>query len=289
MPIQDPEVVRQWGEDGYVVLKQVVPHDLIDRLNGDVAAFRASCGETKDEQGYGQRIGLLHIQNQNSLAVALNADVREFLAFALADEPLLFGSLTFEAGTEQGAHQDSIYFWTEPDAAMAGVWVALEDVHEDAGPLFYYRGSHKWGVFRAEDCWRARPDLYEQTKKLGWWKPDNAAERGRVAAELGATWHELMAKRIAERNAQPTPVVIKKGDALVWHAHLVHGGLPRKNRTLTRRSMVTHHIGRSACMFDMNTYFLSKRDAFDAKHALALGVTESPQGPYVQHEKPVTY
>tara|TARA_R110002094_G_scaffold160177_2_gene145492 strand:- start:395 stop:1264 length:870 start_codon:yes stop_codon:yes gene_type:complete len=289
MTILDPEVVRQWEEGGYAVLKQVVPHDLIDRVNRDVAVFRSTCGETKDEQGYGQRIGVFHSQNSDSLAVALNPEVREFLRWALRDDPLLFGSLTFEVGTEQGAHQDSIHFWTEPQAAMAGVWVALEDVHPDAGPLFYYPGSHKWGIDRAEDCWRVRPDLFERTQREGFWAPDNIEERTATAGELGNAWCQLLIDKVAARGEQPVPVMVKKGDALIWHAYLVHGGQPRRDRRLTRRSMVTHHIGRNASMFDTNTYFLCPQDAFDSKRALPLGITDSPAGSYVNHGKPVTY
>lgn len=285
----DPELERQWRDQGYALLKQVVPHDLIDRLNKDVAEFRRTCGETKDDHGFGQRIGLFHIKNELSLRVALNPEVREFLRYAFQDESLLFGSLTFETGTEQAAHQDSIFFWTDPDFAMAGVWVALEDVSPDAGPLFYYPGSHRWGVDRAEQVWAARPDLHDRVKKLSPPQPGNADARAQLANECGAVWHELLAKKIAQQNATPVPVIIKKGDALVWHAHLVHGGSKRNNRALSRRSMVTHHIGRKAAMFDMYTFFLRPQVEFTRGNALGLGVQQHALGPYVQHEKPVTY
>lgn len=288
MTIRDPELLRQWNDGGYAVLKGAIPHDLIDRLNKDVAAFRATCGETKDEHGFGQRIGLFHIQNDNSLQVALHPTVREFLAFALKDEPLLYGSLTFETGTEQAAHQDSIFFFTEPYEAMAGVWVALEDIHPDAGPLFYYPGTHKWGVARAEAVWKERPDLHDRVKKLTW-RADENDTRVQIANELGAAWHKMLHDRIAREGLKPTPVIIKKGDALVWQAHLVHGGLPRNNRALSRRSMVTHHIGRRAMMFDMYTYFLRPQSFFGRSSALGMGVENHRYGPYVRHEKPVTY
>ena len=288
MTIRDPELLRQWNDGGYAVLRRVIPHDLIDRLNKDVAAFRATCGETKDDHGFGQRIGLFHIQNSNSMDVALHPGVREFLTFALKDEPLLYGSLTFETGTEQAAHQDSIFFFTDPHYAMAGVWVALEDVHQDAGPLFYYEGTHKWGVERAEAVWKARPDLYERVQKLTW-RPDENEARMQLGNELGSAWHDLLHARIRQQALKPTPVVIRKGDALVWHAHLVHGGLPRNNRALSRRSMVTHHIGRKAIMFDMFTFFLRPQSAFGRQTALPLAVKQHRSGEYVHHDKPVTY
>lgn len=30
---------------------------------------------------------------------------------------------------------------------MCGVWVALEDVGPDQGPLVYYPGSHRWPIY----------------------------------------------------------------------------------------------------------------------------------------------
>jgi hypothetical protein len=33
----------------------------------------------------------------------------------------------------------------------------------------------------------------------------------------------------------------KKGDALIWHADLVHGGSPRTLAGVTRQSLVTHY------------------------------------------------
>jgi ectoine hydroxylase-related dioxygenase (phytanoyl-CoA dioxygenase family) len=286
--IRDPELIRQWTDNGYALLKQAIPHAVIDQLNADVAAFRRTCGETKDDHGFGQRIGLFHSQNATSLQVALSPEVRDFLRFAFADEPLLYGSLTFETGTEQAAHQDSIFFFTDPEYAMAGVWLALEDVHPDSGPLFYYPGTHKWGVARAEQVWAARPDLHDRVKAVSWRRGD-ADARIALANELGAAWHVLLHARIAKEGLQPVPVLIKKGDALVWHAHLVHGGLPRNNRALSRRSMVTHHIGRKAMMFDMYTFFLRRQEDFGRSTALGLAVAQHPLGPYVQHEKPVTY
>lgn len=29
---------------------------------------------------------------------------------------------------------------------MCGVWLAMEDIAEEAGPVFYVPGSHKWPI-----------------------------------------------------------------------------------------------------------------------------------------------
>jgi ectoine hydroxylase-related dioxygenase (phytanoyl-CoA dioxygenase family) len=36
-------------------------------------------------------------------------------------------------------------------------------------------------------------------------------------------------------------LIAKKGDVLIWHANLVHGGAPILNPALTRKSMVVHY------------------------------------------------
>ncbi|HLQ36526.1 MAG TPA: phytanoyl-CoA dioxygenase family protein, partial [Planctomycetota bacterium] len=184
--------------------------------------------------------------------------------------------------------QDSVFFFTDPDTAMAGVWVALEDVQPDAGPLFYYPGTHKWGVARAEQVWAAHPELQARVAAISWGR-GQADARTQLANELGNAWSNMLHARIQQLGLQPVPALIKKGDALVWHAHLVHGGLPRKNRALSRRSMVSHHIGRHAAMFDMQSFFLRRREEFGRGIAIPHGLRRHALGPYVQHDKPVTY
>ena len=36
---------------------------------------------------------------------------------------------------------------------------------------------------------------------------------------------------------------------LIWHENLAHGGSPRKNDELTRRSIVSHYFARGAIAF----------------------------------------
>ena len=42
----------------------------------------------------------------------------------------------------QHFHTDSVHFSSCPERFMAGVWVALEDIDSDNGPLILYPGSH---------------------------------------------------------------------------------------------------------------------------------------------------
>ena len=40
---------------------------------------------------------------------------------------------------------------TEPPGFLVGMWVALEDIDEGAGPVFYVPGSHRLPYVMSED------------------------------------------------------------------------------------------------------------------------------------------
>ena len=42
---------------------------------------------------------------------------------------------------------------------MCGVWVALEEVTPDNGPLCYYPGSHRWAGYATDHITARRSDL----------------------------------------------------------------------------------------------------------------------------------
>lgn len=109
---------------------------------------------------------------------------------------------------------------------MCGVWLALEDVSEDAGPLEYYSGTHKW------------PILYND--RIG------VRISGKQTApypSYQAVWFALIKKfKIAPQYFCP-----RKGDAIIWLANLLHGGSRQRDPNLTRWSQVTHYFFDNCC------------------------------------------
>ena len=47
---------------------------------------------------------------------------------------------------------------------------------------------------------------------------------------------------IAEHGLQPELGILEKGEAIIWHANLLHGGADRKDITRSRHSQVTHYF-----------------------------------------------
>src|SRR5262249_34695074 len=134
-------------------------------------------------------------------------------------------SLNYVYGSEQPAHMDFPFVVSGIPSHLAAAWFALEDVHPDAGPLFYYSGSHR--------C-----------KKFNWGNGiiyDPAAST-RTTREF-SNWLEV---RSLAGGYKKETLLIRKGDALIWHGSLVHGGSPINDMHRTRRSYICHYSSQYA-------------------------------------------
>ena len=285
-PYQVTEEQKQhWREHGWVILERSVSPEAIDRLNEEIDRFRASGRGGRDEHGHGIRVGLLHSENRQSLKVALNDHVRTFLRWAFEGEPVLFGSLTFDIGSEQEPHIDAAFFYTQPEHGMAAAWTALEDVHPDSGPLFYVDGSHRFPHLYVAEVLQEDPDLARRVA-------EHRAKRKRPDYQLSEDVYRAYSKRLVERleesGARRTPALLKKGDVFVWNSWVVHGGLPRVNRGLTRRSMVVHYIRRDAKFWDQHAFFL-RGDVLDSTRPVRFRFRDSRRGAYIKHHHAVTF
>jgi ectoine hydroxylase-related dioxygenase (phytanoyl-CoA dioxygenase family) len=216
----------------------------------------------------------------------MNAQARTFLRWAFDDEPVLFGSLTFDIGSEQEAHIDAAFFYTQPETSMAGVWTAFEDIAEQSGPLFYVDQSHKWPRLKAADVLAADPDLDARVRAF---RASGASEPDTELSDAVYKAYIARVEQMVEEHPQSKlPAMLNKGDVFIWHPWLIHGGLPRLNRSLTRRSMVVHYIGASSKMWDQHRFFLNG-DELDPRDALDFIIRRSRGRPYVWHPAPVNF
>jgi hypothetical protein len=150
-------------------------------------------------------------------SIAKNTYTLKVLEAIFGKSPRPFQTLNFQLGTEQAIHSDSVHFNSEPFGLMCGVWVALEDINYDQGPLVYYPESHK---------------LPEITKELIGFVPTEENY-----SKLVSYWEEI----IQMKSFQQELGILKKGQSIIWHAHLLHGGYTRTDKSKTRNSQVTHY------------------------------------------------
>lgn len=154
-------------------------------------------------------------------AIAANDGVLALLSKLWGRRAFPFQTLNFPVGTQQHVHTDSVHFSSVPERFMCGVWLAMEDIHEDAGPLCYVPGSHKWPIISNTAIGRR-----------GWREELESAQ-----TPYHDAWNALMAEH-------PSPMetfLARKGQALIWCANLLHGGSPQTDLRRTRWSQVTHY------------------------------------------------
>jgi hypothetical protein len=156
-------------------------------------------------------------------ALALEPLVLNLLRQLYGREPFAFQTLNFAVGSEQHFHSDAVHFHSYPHGYMCGVWFALQDIEAESGPLHYFPGSHRL------------PYLSAQVLGL---TPQQVAAETQPQSLFEAHWR----KAVAEQGFQPERFLARRGDVLIWHANLLHGGEPVRNRQLRRWSQVVHYF-----------------------------------------------
>jgi ectoine hydroxylase-related dioxygenase (phytanoyl-CoA dioxygenase family) len=121
---------------------------------------------------------------------------------------------------------------TYPLGYLAAAWIAFEDIHPDCGPLVYYPGSHKLPYVFSKDVGISEADY----KKDGY-------------APYQARYEGFITQLIEKHELEPHYFQAQKGDVLIWHANLVHGGSTRRNLRLSRRALVCHYFAKGAFVY----------------------------------------
>ncbi|MEO6091863.1 MAG: phytanoyl-CoA dioxygenase family protein [Novosphingobium sp.] len=155
-------------------------------------------------------------------AIAVNAQLLTLLERLYGRRPFPFQTLNFPVGTQQAAHSDSVHFSSLPERFMCGVWLAMEDIHPDAGPLFYVPGSHRWPI----------------VSNLMVGRRGHGSTLSSAQDPYGPAWRALQ----EAYGAGEERFVGHKGQAVIWCANLLHGGSLQIDPRLTRWSQVTHYF-----------------------------------------------
>jgi phytanoyl-CoA hydroxylase len=236
------EKLLQWKNFGYAVFEQAVSSALIDAYLADIDEFVARHQEfstmitsethgnarakdlNRDQlNGFQMRICDLHNNAITGKKLGLNPTVVSFLTHIFQDKVVMMQSLTFLRSSEQEVHQDYAYVVAGIPSHLAASWIALEDVHPDAGPLIYRPGSHRIPKFDFGNGLFLTPES----------KYHEAEFNAHILTQCRAF-------RLKESVFLP-----KKGDMFVWHSALAHGGSPVRKRALTRKSIVSHYSSRT--------------------------------------------
>ncbi len=232
--------LSQFGRDGCLVLEGFfAPHQVdraaaavgslleerprdvvVESLNTGRRTFWAAA-DTREARHF--RFNDLYLMSEELRELALESELASILEGALGEPAVLCNSLNLEKGCSRSIHIDSLYLTPRTPHSLVAAWIALEDVHPDAGPLVYYPGSHKIPLYRFNDgSHHADPD--EE-----------------------ADWFDYIDVQIRLRGLKERRFTARKGDVIILHSDLVHGGSPIRDLGRTRRSMICNYFGESDC------------------------------------------
>jgi hypothetical protein len=216
--ILSEEQRETFERDGYVVADFGFSEQALERAVSDLDGMFG--GEQREQDGvlfYPTRIQNAWRMSDGIKSIALHPPVLAALEELYGRKPLPFQTLNFPVGTQQAAHSDTVHFNTKPSGYMAGVWVALEDMDMDNGPLVYYPGSQRLSEINMQDVGAEDPSQYPKYVRF----LSDLIDREGLKAEYGT---------------------IRRGEAIVWSANLLHGGSPRRDENRTRHSQATHYF-----------------------------------------------
>lgn len=226
--------------DGCLVLRGFFGPEQIDRVAGAMAGLMedrpnevvVESLRTGERMFWGQadradardcRVNDLYLMSDEVRDLALDPGLASVLEGLLGEPAVLFDSVNLRKGASETIHVDSLHMTPRTPHSLVAAWIAFEDVHPDAGPLVYYPGSHRIPLYTFNDgTHHAAPD--EE-----------------------ADWFDYVDVQIRLRGLKERRFIARKGDVLVWHSDLVHGGCPVRDPGRTRSSMVCHYYGESDC------------------------------------------
>lgn len=219
--------VKQLQNEGFTVVAIQGYEELIDQVNRDIDHLVNSGSFRTNSKFYSYnespRIVESWKYSKAARQLAHNQQIIQVLTEYFKASVKPFSTINFLRSTQQPLHSDYVHFGTDPAFQLAAAWVALEDIDPRSGPIQIVPKSHLWPEF-----------LYSQI----------GISIARSLGDVERNYREYeswVRNDLKVRNIDPTTPEVKKGDAILWVANLVHGSPTCDDSTLSRRSQVIHY------------------------------------------------
>src|ERR1700677_4844048 len=164
-PDQPAEARRYYDEEGYVVVRGLIPHQLchasLDCFRREVKPYHGfiyrqttTNPERHDFTSHGHMLNsVLNMQSlpsrrfpefkSASLAILTHHAVQSLCHTLFGEPSKMVQSMFFEGNPVTRPHQDTYYLDAERIGCMVAAWFAVEDIKPGAGRFFVYPKSHR--------------------------------------------------------------------------------------------------------------------------------------------------
>ena len=245
------EKLHFWQKNGYVILERVIPEALLNAYWDDVEDLLANPEKYKlmaridlpkfepiqerlikdfpksDLKGKYVKLNDFHQLSETGKNLMTHPAIVNFLEAIFQQQVVVMQSLTFMFGSQQPSHQDFPWVTARIPSHLAAAWIPLEDITIDSGPLYYYVGSHRLPKFNF----------------------GNGILSNQRSSRSPLEFADYLDKACPAHGFARETLLIKRGDALIWHAALAHGGGLITNPESTRKSYVCHYSTEQALPF----------------------------------------
>lgn len=229
----EAEILAYYIDNGYVVFPKATDESLIDEyLDFFEAAWDAPPYTVFmhwnrqvipiDRKHYDDvtKISDVHSYFERAGELIFPPPVLRFLTQIYERPPVVFQTMTMRKGSQENLHIDTGPLTLTEPMSICASWVALEDVQPDSGEFQFVPGSHRL------------PELLHYGTDKG-----HSGDYAEFDEILDTTL-----QMCEERGLKTEYFMANKGDILIWHADLMHGGAPIRNVQRTRKSLVAHFM-----------------------------------------------
>ena len=224
-----------YDDNGYVISKSLIQKELIDKVLSDLEKCKRGSRRyftqsthswerfsNLTEEGFLKEsiqtptkqisAGPLRKSVEN-LIISKSLSEKLSLLSGGFDKFIIWQNMLFDKSTGTVDHADTWYLDTMPEGLMIAVWIALEDIHEDAGRFFVIPKSNK--IKLKQNSSETISDHYEYAKFID----------------------DYVNSKDLIRYAPP----LKKGDVLFWHPNTIHGSFSQVSSSKSRKSITCHY------------------------------------------------
>lgn len=235
---EQAEKLRSFVERGYLTFDAGLPPRLYDELAADVDRMwterpadlayspegplrsMAHADSARDRRP-SYRIADLYSHSPAARELYLWPAIFSYVERLLGQPAVATQSLYFEFGSQQPLHRDPVFVQTRPASHLVAAWVALEDVSPESGPLVYVPGSHRLPYYQFSPG-------------------DHRFDQSRFGDLDAKAMADFDTEQVRRHGLSGETLLCRRGEVLIWHSSLLHGGSVVIDPRRTRRSFVIH-------------------------------------------------
>jgi hypothetical protein len=223
VPVRRPD--KDWNNDGYVLLKGIIPDHLIDAY----ARRWINDNRVENDRPGGYPYCTPYMDVPELAVLGSLPDVHECMADLVGEPVGMHLNLSGWVTTERDWHQDTYLNPPHVGDYYVAAWYALDDIDPQSGPFQLVPGSHQWFEVTQEKTLAALEP--HERHDPAWPK---YSERFLTP---------LFTEEIERRGDDILTHLPERGDVLLWHGRLIHRGSLAAVPGMERRSLIIHYSG----------------------------------------------